>query len=76
VTSSVPRSPARSEVLALDALAAACAMLDIARRRYGRGRVIAWATCVLSVGVGVFSGLKPSGPTVSLDAGYATASAA
>jgi hypothetical protein len=55
--------PGTLGLMALDALAAACAMFDVARRRYGApGRVVAWATWVLSVGLGVFLWVEALGP--------------
>lgn len=45
--------PAMLGLLALDAFAFACAAVDLTRRQYGTpGRVVAWATGTLSVGLG------------------------
>ena len=46
-------APAMLGLLALDAFAFACAAVDLTRRQYGTpGRVVAWATGTLSVGLG------------------------
>jgi hypothetical protein len=45
--------PAMFGLLALDAFAFACAAVDLTRRQYGTpGRVVAWATGTLSIGLG------------------------
>ena len=50
-------------LLALDALAVACAVLDLARARYGApGRVVAWATCALALAVGALLWGEALGP--------------
>jgi hypothetical protein len=48
--------PAMLGLLALDALALACAAMDLARRQYGTpGRIVAWMTCVLSIALGALA---------------------
>jgi len=55
--------PAMLGLLALDAVAVACAVIDLGRRQYGApGRVVTWATGVLSVGVGALLWTDALGP--------------
>jgi len=55
--------PAMLGLLALDAVAFACAAIDLTRRQYGTpGRIVAWATGVLSVGVGALLWSEALGP--------------
>lgn len=55
--------PAMLGILVLDAAAFACATIDLARRQYGTpGRIVAWATSVLSVGYGILAWSVALGP--------------